>query len=133
MFRSLFELLFRFIENLQGHEEFDDEITLAGSGRVTPSGELLRRLSESVSPGDTATGPVNAEEPLAEVLQQDPPDQNEGCVHLDTTPHLLPDLDMLASTSAVKQTDLLHLAADVCFIDNCRQQCKDSCAVAFSL
>ncbi len=45
---------------LQGHEEFDDEITLAGSGRVTPSGELLQQVSQAASPGNDAIAPATA-------------------------------------------------------------------------
>ena len=36
---------------LQGHEEFDDEITLAGSGRIAPQGE---GLLNQCSPEETA-------------------------------------------------------------------------------
>ncbi len=55
---------------MQGHEEFDDEITLAGSGRVTPSGEVLQQLSRAASPEDDASGPVAAEEQVAELPRQ---------------------------------------------------------------
>lgn len=49
---------------VQGHEEFDDEITLAGSGRVTPYGEVQPQLEhEADSPEGTATGPASSHKP----------------------------------------------------------------------
>ncbi|DBB07539.1 TPA: hypothetical protein ACH3X3_008996 [Trebouxia sp. C0006] len=63
---------------VQGHEEFDDEITLAGSGRVTPSGELMQQVS---SPANDAIAPRNASE-LAGPQQQtwsEQSDRGEAC------------------------------------------------------
>ncbi|KAL3147663.1 hypothetical protein ABBQ32_002416 [Trebouxia sp. C0010 RCD-2024] len=56
---------------VQGHEEFDDEITLAGSGRVTPYGEVQPPLEhEADSPEGTATGPESPQQPSPETVQE---------------------------------------------------------------
>ena len=59
---------------MQGHEEFDDEITLAGSGRVTPYGEMQPQLEhEANSPEGTATGPESPQQPFPETAQEAAP------------------------------------------------------------
>ena len=52
---------------MQGHEEFDDEITLAGSGRVTPTADLASQLpiahiEEADRDGTRAAGEQDAAE-----------------------------------------------------------------------
>ena len=55
---------------MQGHEEFDDEITLAGSGRVTPFEQVQQQLERAAdSPEGTATGPASSHEPSEELPQ----------------------------------------------------------------
>lgn len=57
--------------SVQGHEEFDDEITLAGSGRVTPFDEVQNQLEDAAdSPEGTATGPACSHAGSGDLPQQ---------------------------------------------------------------
>ena len=63
---------------LQGHEEFDDEITLAGSGQVTPSHEMLQQIFQAANPQHDATSnthDADAPHELTEGPQQTLSDQ----------------------------------------------------------
>ena len=63
---------------LQGHEEFDDEITLAGSGQVTPSDEVQHQLEHAAdSPEGTATGPATSHEASGDLPQQAAPEDHQ--------------------------------------------------------
>ena len=77
---------------VQGHEEFDDEITLAGSGRVTPFDEVQHQLEHAAdSPEGTATGPASSHEASGELPQQAAPEDHQWRVllHWTHTPNLL--------------------------------------------
>lgn len=62
---------------VQGHEEFDDEITLAGSGRVTPYGEAPHQHSQGISPEGTATSPKSTQEGNTEANQEKSPQESQ--------------------------------------------------------
>lgn len=63
---------------MQGHEEFDDEITLAGSGRVTPFEEAQHQMQHAAdSPEGTATDPARSHEALGELPQHADPEDNQ--------------------------------------------------------
>lgn len=62
---------------MQGHEEFDDEITLAGSGRVTPYGEAPHQHSQGISPEGTATSPKSTQEGNTEANQEKSPQESQ--------------------------------------------------------
>ena len=46
---------------VQGHEEFDEEITLAGSGQATPFEEAPPDLAQQPSPEGTAPAPQDTQ------------------------------------------------------------------------
>lgn len=63
---------------MQGHEEFDDEITLAGSGRVTPFEEVQHQMERAAdSPEGTATESACLHEVCGELAQRAAPGDNQ--------------------------------------------------------
>ena len=69
---------------MQGHEEFDDEITLAGSGRVTPFDEVQHQVEHAAdNPRGIATSPANSHEASGELPHQVAPEDHQwqGLLH----------------------------------------------------
>ena len=65
---------------LQGHEEFDDEITLAGSGRVTPLADTTDQVPTAHEQGRDAATSSNEHAFIEQehIAEQAGPSQAEG-------------------------------------------------------